>query len=584
MIESALIHRPLLIGISKDNHKMDIKSIVRCYLSEFADEYGRLESLLELIDKSTDESIRSRYNWSGHVTASGFIVSACRSKVLLLQHEKIGKKLQPGGHMELQDRTPLDTAFREIEEETGCTAIDYLAYHFNDFIPIDIDSHLIEQKGNEPAHTHHDFRYVFLSSPETELTVNASDFSSPQWCDLSELLANETYTHLKAKLEHMLGTEFRTKIFFERVLDYIELGENKFNAIAVAHLLPDVKTYLRTLGKVTSLLQVLPKPKSINKEVLTEIEGRFTVLWSDRESLLSDNCIANFLSSSEGPVILFDIGGYFAPIIKALRNQFGEKIAGVIEDTENGHQKYYKQQPLNLPVVSVARSPLKDNEDYLVGQSVLFSADSLLRERGRLIQYLCCSIFGFGKIGSSIASHLLARGVKPNVFDIDPIRRLSAVNRLCRAMSKDEIIRSSDVIFCATGNQVLHLGDFRKLKPGCTIFSVTSSDDEINLDGIRDEFQVDDQDPHMVLYKSPQTHFFLANGGNAVNFIHNAALGDFIHLVRAEMMVASKMILSGQVQESEEVVVLDSHIQAQLADLWLKVYIDEPAQALSLRG
>ena len=53
----------------------------------------------------------------------------------------------------------------------------------------------------------------------------------------------------------------------------------------------------------------------------------------------------------------------------------------MVEDTENGLRRYLGAWKPPCPVFSVARSPLKDPEDYLVGQSVVFSAEALLRGR-----------------------------------------------------------------------------------------------------------------------------------------------------------------------------------------------------------
>ncbi len=49
-------------------------------------------------------------------TASVFIVH--EEKVLLHMHKKLGKWLQPGGHIEL-DEDPNQAALREVKEETG---------------------------------------------------------------------------------------------------------------------------------------------------------------------------------------------------------------------------------------------------------------------------------------------------------------------------------------------------------------------------------------------------------------------------------------------------------------------------------
>lgn len=51
-------------------------------------------------------------------TTSAFIVN--EGRILLQHHVKIGKWLQPGGHIEL-DEDPIQALYREIKEESGLT-------------------------------------------------------------------------------------------------------------------------------------------------------------------------------------------------------------------------------------------------------------------------------------------------------------------------------------------------------------------------------------------------------------------------------------------------------------------------------
>jgi 8-oxo-dGTP pyrophosphatase MutT (NUDIX family) len=57
-------------------------------------------------------------------TASAFIMHPTEPKLLLLHHKKIGKWLQPGGHVEL-DENPLQALHHELQEETGLLPKDY---------------------------------------------------------------------------------------------------------------------------------------------------------------------------------------------------------------------------------------------------------------------------------------------------------------------------------------------------------------------------------------------------------------------------------------------------------------------------
>ncbi len=182
----------------------NLASIIRSYVSAFPDELERLNGLLMLIENCSEEQLRSRSNWHGHATASGFVLSVCRSKILMVYHQKIGRRFQPGGHLEPEDPTPLAAAYREVAEETGCTAIDYVAYHVDASVPIDIDSHLIPETTKEPAHMHHDFRYVFFSSTQSEQQVDPHNPCAPAWFDLSDFLADPSFSHLTKKFEQLI--------------------------------------------------------------------------------------------------------------------------------------------------------------------------------------------------------------------------------------------------------------------------------------------------------------------------------------------------------------------------------------------
>lgn len=71
---------------------------------------------------------------------------------------------------------------------------------------------------------------------------------------------------------------------------------------------------------------------------------------------------------------------------------------------------------------------------------------------GKVLQYLKCGIIGYGKIGYSIGNHLLQRGIKPVVYDINPIKQINALNRMCDISNKNDIISNSEVLFLAIEN------------------------------------------------------------------------------------------------------------------------------------
>ena len=557
----------------------NIKSYYQDYISIYKDETDRLKQFKTFIDKTESDQLFDRKNFVGHITGSAIIFDYKNSKVLLIKHIILQRWLQPGGHIEKTDASILDGVYREIFEETNIAKDDLMLISpiFGKKFPIDIDSHPIPENPakHEKQHFHHDLRYFFIYKGE-KITEESENL---KWSDVSSLSSQVTFLKLVKKIWDLLDIDLNTRLFYENIISKARTTGENYIAVVVSHIIPDAVHYLRAIDTIVPIQTIVPKPNSIDEKTYTIVRKDFKISHVCREDMAQDteNEVIRILENTNEKILLFDIGGYFAHIHETWPVTILERIALIIEGTENGYQKYEhvigdserKKQNYPFKVVSVARSPLKENEDFLVGQSVFFSADALMREDGKLIQYLKCGILGYGKIGRSIASHLLQRGVKPAVYDTNPLKRVSAFNELNRIPDRDSIIKESDILFSATGNKSLKIEDFRELKNGCYIFSVTSSDDELELE-FTGEYEKQEVRKHIFKYSNENmNYFFLVNDGNAVNFIYNAVMGDFIHLVRAEMILAING-LPGYAPGKISTVPTD--IRENIAESWLKVF------------
>lgn len=337
----------------------------------------------------------------------------------------------------------------------------------------------------------------------------------------------------------------------------------------VAHLLDSPPVYLDCLQRFANLAMVLPKPKSISHKTLEQVEKRFQVVIKNRSHMASAEVAAATLNNliPEGDLVLVDIGGYFSAALSAIVPLLKARLIGVVEVTENGHQRYAALADLPVPVLSLARSPLKGPEDYLTGQSIVYSAEALMRECHHIMNGGTAVVFGYGKIGRSIAKALHAKNINTKVVEIDPIRAIEARSRGFDLIQKDEALQTSDVVFCATGNQSLNNHDFNRVKNGAFIFSVTSSDDELDLSRADSNFRINQVTEHISRYERLGQYFHLANGGNAINFIHNAEVGPYIYLVQGEVVAAIDYLSAHSL--SAEIMELPLELRRDLAARWL---------------
>lgn len=108
----------------------------------------------------------------GHVTASAIVTLPSGDGFLLVSHRKLGGWLQPGGHVEPDDRSVFAAAVREVREETG---LDRLDAPLGDSI-LDLDVHPIPALGSEPAHVHYDVRFLLTSEDGGVLADGAAWF------------------------------------------------------------------------------------------------------------------------------------------------------------------------------------------------------------------------------------------------------------------------------------------------------------------------------------------------------------------------------------------------------------------------
>ncbi|GAB3994828.1 hypothetical protein GCM10029992_10440 [Glycomyces albus] len=381
---------------------------------------------------------------------------------------------------------------------------------------------------------------------------------------------------LLASLEVPMFTEqtalARRSSFFARITEAFTPAE-AITTIAITHLLTERPAFIDAVAALGELAALLPKPKSLDQDTLATIATRHQVDELSRETFADpEHAVAYLEKRAPGQsLVLLDVGGYFAPSLSAIAERFSGRLLGIVEDTENGHQRYLAIDNPPCPVISVARSPLKQPEDHLVGQSCAFSAEALMRAVGDLPIGRPVAVLGFGKLGRAAAATLHDKGAVVRIFDTDPVRATQALaSGYLVAASCAEAIAEAGLVLCATGNHALAFDDFTKLANGAHIATVTSSEDELDLAGLTDFYTATPVAEHVTRFETIGHYFYLHNGGNAVNFIHGAVVGPFIHLVQAEILAAAARLATSTLEPGHHE--LTAADRRRIAAIWLDYY------------
>lgn len=154
------------------------------YLKLYPEDCAYLSDLTRML--RGDDDVTSRTHKRGHMTASAIVVND-RGQYLAIHHKNLNKMLCPGGHLEPDDASLMESALRELQEETGIAPSQVSAAHP---LPVDVDRHNIPEndRKREAAHEHWDARFVFrLKARDTAVTVDQAEVTSYQWTDLSNL-------------------------------------------------------------------------------------------------------------------------------------------------------------------------------------------------------------------------------------------------------------------------------------------------------------------------------------------------------------------------------------------------------------
>jgi adenosylhomocysteinase len=331
--------------------------------------------------------------------------------------------------------------------------------------------------------------------------------------------------------------------------------------IILEHVLPTTAEFVDHLKAAgAEIFQFLGKPFSVDPTTLARLrEADIPVDVRPYQELETtdylDQLIAQAVErcAADGRELVFiDVGGYFSAPLQRLDAEAPQYIAGVVEDTTFGHNRYVRDVAnLAVPVLSVARSGLKWVEGRFVGRDAVAAMERILRDQGIALAGRRALVIGYGMIGSNVARALRSQDVNVSVYDILDYRNLQAFVDGFEVNMKSELTRHADIIFAATAAQALNVDEIEGCKDDVILASVGSRDTEFDVAALRDQaVHVTQIGEHLERFALQNTkQIVLANRGAAVNFTLPSLPIEILDLVFAEILVGVLRLLHDQAEE-----------------------------------
>jgi 8-oxo-dGTP pyrophosphatase MutT (NUDIX family) len=162
-----------------------VRALLRAHALRATDPHEQAMTAAVLAFVEAQPACLERSCAPGHLTGSAWIVDRPRRRVLLTHHRKLDRWLQLGGHAD-GDADLLAVALREAQEESGLASIRVLSPEL-----FDVDLHTIPARREEPAHLHHDLRFLLEADGDEPLVISAES-KDLAWVEIDRLAEYST--------------------------------------------------------------------------------------------------------------------------------------------------------------------------------------------------------------------------------------------------------------------------------------------------------------------------------------------------------------------------------------------------------
>lgn len=283
------------------------------------------------------------------------------------------------------------------------------------------------------------------------------------------------------------------------------------------------------------------------------LSNKYRVIDQSYDKIENSSVVADAIKLAQGEcerdkrkIVLLDVGGYFCKPILELGDR--SHIAGVVEDTTFGHNRYQESlQDFPVAVYTVARSFLKEIEARYVGRDAVMAVDLALRETGVLMSGRRALVLGYGMIGTNVARSLRNHDMSVSVYDKYDVRNIQAFIDGYIIHKKRELVQAADIIFSATAETALTYEEMRECRSNAILASVGSKNTEFEVDGLRRHARAGKRiSKSLEIFELPTSKsVILVKDGTAVNFLLNGTPKEVLDLVFSEITLCAARLSAG---------------------------------------
>ena len=167
---------------------MKLRQQIEAFLPQNEQEEKDKQELLRWLDSGVD--IYSRRCNTAHLTASAWVVSPDRQRVLMIYHNIYHSWAWMGGHADgMEDLRAV--AEKEVREECGLEALTALGGGIFSLEVLTVDGH--EKRGQYvSSHLHLNVTYLFEAAPSAPVFIKPDENSGVAWIPTGEVAAKVT--------------------------------------------------------------------------------------------------------------------------------------------------------------------------------------------------------------------------------------------------------------------------------------------------------------------------------------------------------------------------------------------------------